>query len=801
MPNGTHLALGAAALLAIGAGVARGSGSRGGSGCRECGGPVGGRGSRSVLSEELLAKVEAKRLQRRREQTEFVDPSFYIQRTDAPTWFAAPLDEVKRLRRGRQAFMREQWRQVLQRMGAKRVGFPETASFRPNVVTGRLSARSSRAVIYDAIQRDELHAMGVGKMEMDEAGQIVHLPLSDAADYIATKAKEIKDAPTKTRNPKWMQRYGAAYYAANLLVNRAWTLHLLRRLGHDAPSTRVPLVSVIKGSPGLLGALRYRLVLPAQVPEVAPGAAYDIGSGPTGVKGGQASIVTLNDQGQQVAVFNIGDAGTLGNFAPGRTHVPVLSKTSKMSAPSFSLPAGSLKAAGTCVMAGVEVQAQHPKELMICNSCYATKANYGYAESMSSTHVRLAWVEQVLAEGTFVDAMTASVSCYARFTTEGGYAKEGGSYKPSTRPTQELGVWDAKAGRLRAPRAAQAKAPAYTVVTRITQYATLGLDVKDTSEFYRAQGTPDGAVCGFFRIHDAGDFSVRRHLISYVSGWAEVAARFPFVSFWAPTRIWAKGVRRGRLDAEQGRWLSSGLRNGLRTAPDGSASRLRSIGGRLATRVARKLDQVLPDELRGMPISDLLESHADEVGMGTAASPGEKDAVLLDGAGESTGSSLTYVPNERIVYTLRLAARRAVNLVIRPSSLYVKTPENPAFVPKISGLANGSGVNVMWGSVWAWKGALASEGIVKEGPIKRAIRAWSLEEGHAPDSYVPVFDNAGGQAYQCPVYSLLPVEDARGRPVLDAKGQPKTSEAKSCQAAGCRACWLAPAVPITYGYH
>jgi hypothetical protein len=51
------------------------------------------------------------------------------------------------------------------------------------------------------------------------------------------------------------------------------------------------------------------------------------------------------------------------------------------------------------------------------------------------------------------------------------------------------------------------------------------------------------------------------------------------------------------------------------------------------------------------------------------------------------------------------------------------------------------------------------------------------------------------------VYSLLPVLDEQGRALKGADGQPKLSEAKSCAAAGCRACWLAKSTPITYGYH
>jgi hypothetical protein len=798
MSNGTKFALGAAAILALGASL----GSRGSrfQCCESCGVPMGGRGSRSVFDEDALSAIEAKRLKRRLAQTEFVDPSFYVQRTDAPAWFVATVADVDRIVKRRNTWMREQWRRTLQAMGAKKVSWARKDGLRPTTVTGRLTHRSAKAQALIGAQLAELDRLEVGKVSMRPDGRLTREPAATVEQYLDNKSSSINKARDNEKLAAWIQRAPKAYYAAQLTVNRAWTIHVLTTLGFTSAASRSPLVAAVRGTRGLLETLTYQLILPRPVPEVQEGDAYQVGAGPLKVQGGQASIAMFDRSGRQMALMNVSDVGTMGGFATGRRHVPVLSKTSKMSAPSFSLPAGSPKAAGTCVMAGVEVQAQHPRELMICNSCYATKANYAYPESMSATHVRLEWVKQALDREVFADGMAAAISCYARFTTEGGYARKDGKYQPSTRATQELGLWDARSRKLIAPSTSRTKAPP-TVVTRITQYAALGVDVKSTAELYEAQGTPDGAVAGFFRIHDAGDFTVPRKQLSYISAWSEVCARFPYVHFWVPTRVWATGVRRGRLDEAQGRWVREGLRNGMRLRPTGSASRLQRIGGRLAERVAAKLDLVLPPELRGLTATDLLENHAGEVEMGSAASPGEKDGVLLEGAAESTPSALTYVPNERIVRALSEAMRVARNLAVRPSSLYVKTPENPAFIPTIRGLANGSGVNVAWGSVWAWKTALSAEGVRGESRLRDTAKAWAAEEGHSPDDYVPVFDNQGRQAYQCPVYSYLPVEDSRGRPVLDKDGQPKVSEAKSCQAAGCRACWLAPSVPITYGYH
>jgi hypothetical protein len=147
-----------------------------------------------------------------------------------------------------------------------------------------------------------------------------------------------------------------------------------------------------------------------------------------------------------------------------------------------------------------------------------------------------------------------------------------------------------------------------------------------------------------------------------------------------------------------------------------------------------------------------------------------------------------------------LAAASLPNFSIRPSGLYVKTPENPAFIPHIEGLSAGSGVNAKWGSIWSWLQTLQLES-VPERQYASAAKSYAKGVGKDPDSYVPVFDNLKRAAYQCPVYSLLPVLDEQGRALKSADGQPELSEAKSCAAAGCRACWLAKSTPITYGYH
>lgn len=103
----------------------------------------------------------------------------------------------------------------------------------------------------------------------------------------------------------------------------------------------------------------------------------------------------------------------------------------------------------------------------ICDSCYAGKGNYRYPNMAIKQIALLAWVEKTLDEGTFVEQMTAAVK--------------------SLQTTETIEILAAK------------------------------------------QVTPF-----FFRIHDAGDF----YSEDYYLAWCDVMDRCPEVRFWAPTRMW-----------------------------------------------------------------------------------------------------------------------------------------------------------------------------------------------------------------------------------------------------------------------
>ena len=155
--------------------------------------------------------------------------------------------------------------------------------------------------------------------------------------------------------------------------------------------------------------------------------------------------------------------------------------TSKMSCPSFSIPAGPIANGGTCMAskpASIEKEGSYEEfspplseagaEKFICSVCYAGKGRYLMYKSMSLGQVaKLRWVEKTLKSGTFVRRMSEAIASL-----------------------QDEDVERVLAAKLVSNR--------------------------------------------FFRIHDSGDF----FSAEYYKGWVEVCYSLPNVRFWAPTRQW-----------------------------------------------------------------------------------------------------------------------------------------------------------------------------------------------------------------------------------------------------------------------
>jgi hypothetical protein len=163
------------------------------------------------------------------------------------------------------------------------------------------------------------------------------------------------------------------------------------------------------------------------------------------------------------------------------TGVSFFTWTSKMSAPSFSLPAGPMNVGGTCpaaVRQAVEKSGQYKvvhepipaAAQYTCDKCYAGKSNYLLYKMVSIAQtVRRLWVDRWLRHG-----------------------------------------WTSLAQRL--------------------TEAIASLQDPGVEEVLKRKAVSNR----YFRIHDAGDL----HTPDYYLAWRETAFNLPDVRFWAPTRQW-----------------------------------------------------------------------------------------------------------------------------------------------------------------------------------------------------------------------------------------------------------------------
>lgn len=188
----------------------------------------------------------------------------------------------------------------------------------------------------------------------------------------------------------------------------------------------------------------------------------------------------------------------------------LLSWTSKMNCPSWSIPAGVPQIGGTCpgAMAGQSVMPEEARRATekhvlkvlgqptslakaICNRCYATGGQYSTGQVQFAQLLRHYWAVQALEAETFVPTMIYAVE-NANYRLDGGTIKE------------EREERDPETGEVR-------------IVAREQKLP------------------PEPSGKRFFRIHDSGDFFSP----AYLEAWKQVARALPDITFWAPTRIWA----------------------------------------------------------------------------------------------------------------------------------------------------------------------------------------------------------------------------------------------------------------------
>jgi hypothetical protein len=459
------------------------------------------------------------------------------------------------------------------------------------------------------------------------------------------------------------------------------------------------------------------------------------------VNGSGIPELLMYAKGVPCAVFFISEGGTQ-YFRYGKQRITLITKTSKMSSPSFGLPAGKVGAeGGTCPGRAISqtfrrIREQKGKPVSqqleaICDVCYAMGANYGYANNMIDQEGRASWIKNLLkgkdAVKSTADALTQMVSDYAIYGAHGG------------RDGQEIGVWrsDARDGTKKG-------AITYRSGTKRPVCRNTDLRIKipgmeaaaTTRDFFRMSGVKNGQVCGFFRIHDSGDFGLG---VNYLKAWGEVFKSLPHVRFWAPVRVWAAFT--DHPTSEQRAWNKRFM-----SRPSLAVIQQQARNHKIVFRKPGSGNRYG---------SRSLEAGLEEPSPAPSlSSPGELGAFV-----KVETSNDIVVRNEDLLRTVvKMAAPD--NAAIRPSDLYIHAADGSGSnIPYIEGLAAGSGV------------------------------AKSAGEGEYPR----VYDMRGREAYQCPVYTK--------EKQINPDGTVSYREAKSCQAANCRACWLATDLPIFYGAH
>jgi hypothetical protein len=231
----------------------------------------------------------------------------------------------------------------------------------------------------------------------------------------------------------------------------------------------------------------------------------------------------------------------------GKKRTSLLSATSKMSCPSFSLPAGPTSEAGSCAAANLATRGKGLRtegKSYICDMCYSLEGRYPAFEVAFSQAARFHWVLSSLEEDPTGErlgqSLTSAITDFARKASLSGV--HGGA---ETRMTLELGVW--RRGRISVP---------FRIGKRLQYVATPGTSLPsftgfaDTHDLIASMAPAEDEICGFFRIHDSGDFAVGKspkQWEGYLRAWQIVATAMPKVVFWAPTRMWPFAAMRKRM--------------------------------------------------------------------------------------------------------------------------------------------------------------------------------------------------------------------------------------------------------------
>ena len=745
----------------------------------------------------------------RRRAMETIGDYMYSERFDSASWFWLPESKVRELDEEEFSVFREAYEAIYRAMGAEKFTWdPRGVRKSPVSITfpedRPLNPLSKAVKALDAAQLKVLHSMGVGflaskarvkamrkaglkapyrtrsEKAFEEGADVILTP--SILDYVKDRTEGAK--PGSTAKTMGLHEARVSGVAA-LYVKRAWTIHVLGSTGHTSPMDRYTVLRQPKSrrslvtSSGVEGAVTFRLVLPHKVSEVSPGSGahvkylVDPALCPQG-----SPVLQAMHNGKPARVYHVAGSGAI-DIALDSS--PILTLTSKMAAPSFSLPAGSNMGGGTCSAADLMRESAYLEKEHICSVCYAMGANYAKAINIWGGCSGLGWTMDTLrdhgAKG-LGERLVAAICAYARFSSQAPPSLAGNGFK---RSDVEIGVWSKAEGTILAPSRGVLTPMQMTQLDYRGQLKAIvseatGEVIPNVSGLFAEDRVKDGEVAGFFRIHDSGDFSLPRLPDQYIQAWEHVIRSLPHVYFWAPTRLWAgRYETEARVSPAVARWFDQN--EALATA--GRMTKKDFVQGVAKKRGSRAVEFAAR-------IADLKEAKQKLLGVRLADDeeivPGGQEGLIRRLKSKKLPFFYAPIVSQNVRLMMEIC-RAHPNATIRPSSLYVKTPFNGATIPYVAenlkleegvpnALSAGSGVSERWG---------------------RKIPK-ILERGISPDAYVPVFDTLGREAYQCPVYSKLIL----GK---DKDGEPALVEAVSCRQAGCRACWILPQLPIAYGYH
>ena len=505
---------------------------------------------------------------------------------------------------------------------------------------------------------------------------------------------------------------------------------------------------------------------------------------------------------------------------------PVFTKTSKMNTISFSIPAGSPRAGGSCTVAEAKPSENSGKNF-ICRGCYALKNRYQMLDYVFSSGPRMNWLIDAVKESNFPALMSLAIESYARY----GYGQG--------RQELEIGYMQNGSLMYRSGISSFNSMPPFDINVR---HGGKKINVKNSQEFLSKGGKNvvamrENTPAGYFRIHDSGDFSISFNdqiNTNYIKGWGSVANTFPNIMFWGPTRLWTMTYKdpteeisaqkiKDQVERSEAEASRTALLQRIGTFAKqffGQDNIQKIAKQRLQAQAQNKRFKEDTKERKRKEIPTKLQSiqSSFQSALGQKIRRPKVETVSYSGYQHNSMAALAEV------------CATAPNLIIRPSGLTVVSPLNNSFIGipmlgKAKGyesIAAGSGVNAVFVKNNAGNALTASAyeyldykeafGDAKEKTqIKRIIGQYIVT------FFSKVYDKQAN-IERLPKYMYTPIyrqDDLMTRndpstfsPVYQCPVNLKTNEkgrainsGDSCKKARCRFCWLAKNEAVTYGAH